>query len=88
MSSREITLWLDERWYQALAKQLEVRAVEDKLNEYLDDLINLLPTDVYDKIIEEIKVEEQQRKQALADSQKYSAFRVTKDGVTGHFRVS
>ena len=88
MSSRELTLWLDERWYQALAKQLEVRAVEDKLNEYLDDLISLLPTDVYDKIIEEIKVEEQQRKQALADSQKYSAFRVTKDGVTEHFRVS
>lgn len=88
MSSREITLWLDERWYQALAKQLEVRAVEDKLNEYLDDLISLLPMDVYDKIIEEIKVEEQQRKQALADSQKYSAFRVTKDGVTENFRVS
>ena len=87
MSSREITLWLDERWYQALAKQLEVRTVEDKLNEYLDDLISLLPMDVYDKIIEEIKVEEQQRKQALADSQKYSAFRVTKDGVTEHFRV-
>ena len=87
MSSREITLWLDERWYQALAKQLEVRTVEDKLNEYLDDLISLLPMDVYDKIIEEIKVEEQQRKQALADSQKYSAFRVTQDGVTEHFRV-
>ena len=61
--------------------------MEDKLNEYLDDLISLLPMDVYDKIIEEIKVEEQQRKQALADSQKYSAFRVTKDGVTEHFRV-
>lgn len=33
--------------------------MEDKLNEYLDDLISLLPMDVYDKIIEEIKVEEQ-----------------------------
>ena len=87
MSSREIALWVDERWYQALSRQLKDETVEDKLNEYLDDLISLLPMDVYDKIIEEIKVEEQQRKQALADSQKYSAFRVTKDGVTEHFRV-
>lgn len=51
MSSREITLWLDERWYQALSRQLEVEKLEDKLNEYLDDLINLLPSQVYDNII-------------------------------------
>ena len=44
MNSREITLWLDERWYQALSQQLEVEKLEDKLNEYLDDLISLLPT--------------------------------------------
>ena len=29
MSSREITLWLDERWYQALTQQLEVKKLED-----------------------------------------------------------
>ena len=39
MSSREITLWLDERWYQALTQQLEVEKLEDKLNEYLEDLV-------------------------------------------------
>ena len=32
MSSREIALWVDERWYQALSRQLKDEAVEDKLN--------------------------------------------------------
>lgn len=87
MSSREITLWLDERWYQALSRQLEVEKLEDKLNEYLDDLINLLPSQVYENIINELQDEEQQRKQALAASQKYAVFRVTENGITEQFQI-
>lgn len=87
MSSREITLWLDERWYQALSQQLEADKLEDKLNEYLDDQINLLPTPVYEKIIGEIREEEQQREQAIAASQKCSVFRVTENGITEHFQM-
>lgn len=87
MSSREIVLWLDERWYQALSRQLEVEKLEDKLNEYLDDLISLLPAPVHDAILEEIRKEQQRQKQELEASQKYSAFRVTEKGVTEHFHV-
>lgn len=87
MSSREIVLWLDERWYQALTRQLEVEKLEDKLNEYLDDLICLLPTPVHDTIMEELREEQQRQKQEQESSQKYSAFRVTENGVTEHFRV-
>ena len=87
MSSREITLWLDERWYQALSQQLEVNTLEEKLNEYLDELINLLPSQAYDRITEEMREEEQQRKQAQSASQNYAAFRVTEHGVTEHFQV-
>ena len=87
MSSREITLWLDEHWYQALSQQLEVDKLEDKLNEYLDDQINLLPTPVYEKIIGEIREEEQQREQAIAASQRYSVFHVTENGRDEHFRL-
>lgn len=86
MSSREIVLWLDERWYQALSQQLEDETVEIRLNDCLDNLISLLPTDVYDKIVEEIDAEHQQ-KQELESSQKYSAFRVTENGVTEYFRT-
>ena len=87
MSSREITLWLDERWYQALSQQLEVKTLEEKLNEYLDDLINLLPSQVYDKIIGEMREEEQQREQELAASQKFAVFRTTENGVMEYFRT-
>lgn len=31
MSSRECALWLDERWYQALSRQLQDETVEDRL---------------------------------------------------------
>ena len=87
MNSREITLWLDDRWYQALSQQLEVEKLEDKLNEYLDDLISLLPTPVYEKIIGEIREEERQREQELAANQKYTAFCVREDGAASFFQL-
>ena len=87
MSSKEIALWLDERWYQALSRQLGKETVEDKLNDYLNQLIDQLPERVRERISGEIRDEEQQRKQALEAVQKFSAFRVTENGVTEHFRM-
>ena len=87
MSSREIALWLDERWYQAMSRQWESETVEDKLNDYLNQLIDQLPERVRERISGEIREEEQQRKQALEAVQKFSAFRVTENGVTEHFRM-
>jgi hypothetical protein len=87
LKSREVILWLDERWYQALTQQLEVEKLEDKLNEYLDNLISLLPTPVYDKIIAEMREEERQMEQAIAASQKYAAFRITENCVTEQFQM-
>ena len=88
MSSREIVLWLDERWYQALSHQLEDETVEGKLNDYLDNLISLLPTHIYDKISGEMRDEQQRQRQEQEAAQKYSAFRVTQNGVTEHFRMT
>ena len=44
MCKRSIVLHLDEPWYNALSSQLkkEDMTVEDKLDEYLDDLLNQL----------------------------------------------
>ena len=86
MSSKEIALWLDERWYQALSRQWGNETVEDKLNDYLNQLIDQLPERVRERISGEIR-EEKQRKQALEAAQKFSAFRVTENGVTEHFRM-
>ena len=85
--SREITLWLDERWYDALSRQLEDETVEGKLNEYLDNLISLLPTHIYDKINGEMREEQQHREQMIEASKKYSAFRITENGSTEHFMM-
>lgn len=87
MDSREIVLWLDERWYQALSQQLEVEKLEDKLNEYLDDLISLLPTPVYDKIIGEIREEDLQRQRESEAAKKFSVFHVRERGQEEYFRL-
>ena len=87
MNDREIVLWVDERWYQALSRQLKDETVEDKLNQYLDKLIDQLPEQVREKISGEILAEDQRREQEAEASRKFSAFRITEHGVTEHFRV-
>ena len=64
MNSRDITLWLDERWYDALSRQLKKKdtTVEDELNEYLDAMIDQLPEQVRKKISREIWEEDQQQR--------------------------
>lgn len=85
MSKRSIVLHLDERWYDALDRQLgkEDMTVEEKLDEYLDAMIDQLPTRVSEKISREIWEENQQR-EAAEVSRCISVFRVTQDGRTDH----
>lgn len=59
MASRDITLWIDERWYEALEQN--GIAVEDKLNEFIDILVNQLPEDVYKRVSHELWEDEQER---------------------------
>ena len=49
MASREVILWLDERWYKALSQQLGEDAVEARLNQYMEQLIQQLPQDQREK---------------------------------------
>ena len=54
MKSRDICVWLDERWYNALSRHLKDETVEDKLGDYLDQLINeLVPEQEYSRISQE-----------------------------------
>ena len=87
MSSREIALWVDERWYQALSLHLKNETVEDKLNNYLDELISQLPDHTREKISREIWEEDQQREQEIRASRRYSAFRIMENGVTQYFQM-
>ena len=86
MNSREISLWLDERWYDALSRELEKKdtTIEDELNEYLDQMLNQLPSQVYERISREIWEEDQQQRQQAEANRRISVFRVTQDGRTDH----
>ena len=59
MSSREISLWLDERWYAAINRQLKDETLEEYLETGIDELCNRLPQRVYDRISAEIWEEQQ-----------------------------
>ncbi len=86
MNSRDITLWLDERWYDALSHQFKKKdtTVEDELNEYLDAMIDQLPEQVREKISREIWEEDQRQREATEAARRISVFRVTQDGRTDH----
>lgn len=80
MNSREIVVWVDERWYQALSQHLLNETVEDKLNGYLKQLIGQLPAYVYEKISREIQEEEQQYRQKQEAARVLAAFHVKEHG--------
>ena len=80
MNSREITLWIDDRWYDALCRYLKDETVEDKLNDYLDELVNQLPLHEYERISAEIWQEEQQAKLEEEVSRVFSVFHIRENG--------
>jgi len=80
MSSREITLWIDDRWYDALARRLKDETVEDKLNDYLDTLVNQLPRQEYEGISQEIYQEEQRAKEEQEAARKFAVFHFRENG--------
>ena len=86
MNSRDITLWLDERWYDALSLQLKKKdtTVEDELNEYLDAMIDQLPEQMREKISREIWEEDQRQCAEAEANRRISVFRVTQNGRTDH----
>ena len=86
MNARDITVWLDERWYDALSNQLKKKdtTVEDALDAYLDAMIDQLPEQVRDRISHEIWEEDQRQRAEEQASRRLSVFRVTQDGRTEH----
>lgn len=88
MSSREIELWVDQRWYDALEKQLDGGSVEQKMAAVFDELTEkLIPKPEYERIRAEI---EQERAQTAAEreaSRRFAVFCVTENGEDNCFLV-
>lgn len=87
MSKKKLTLWLDERWYDALSRHLRGESVEDKLEAYLDALIDQLPDQVCRRISQDIWQEERQARQEQEAARRFAVFHVTEDGNSIHFTV-
>lgn len=88
MASREIVLWLDERWYDALERHIKGESLQDKMESYLDELVNnLLPDYEYEQISKEIYEERIAQAEEREASRRFAVFHVTECGEQSFFLV-
>ena len=81
MADRDITLWIDERWYDALNRHIHGETLQCKLEDYLDELVNkLLPEDEYEQISREIYAERMEREAQRKADQRFAVFRIWENG--------
>lgn len=85
MGSREIVLWLDERWDRALRRELQGKTVEEHLGQVLEELCRSLPE--YEAISREITAEQERSCQAAEDAKQYSVFEITEQGKAANYLV-
>lgn len=85
MGSREIVLWLDERWYNALSKHLKDETLEEHLEGAIDEMCNQLPRHEYERISQEIWQEKQRNKEAAEAGRRFAVFHVTEGCDSVHF---
>ena len=85
MDSVEVTLWMDRRWRDALEKYVLDGTVAEKLEEYIGELVNQVPENVYKKISGEIWREAQQAKLDAEAARRFAVFHVTENGTESHF---
>ena len=81
MSSREMTIWIDERWYDALSRHLKDETLEEHLEDVIDEMCNQLPEHEYKRISAEIWQEKQEREAA----RRIAVFHVTENGSSAYF---
>lgn len=79
MNSRDITVYLDTHWCDALEAHTG-KTMEALLTEQMDTLIQQLPKDQREQIAQEIHQEEQERAQEAEASRHFSITRITENG--------
>lgn len=85
MMGKEVVLWLDERWYNAINKHLKDETLEEHLEEVIDQLCNQLPEHEYARISQEIWQEDQENHQAAEAARRFAVFRVREKGADSVF---
>ena len=85
MIGKEVIIWLDQRWYDALNKHLKDETLEEHLEEVIDQLCNQLPQREYERISQEIWQEDQANKQAQEAARRFAVFHVTEGRSSTYF---
>lgn len=85
MASREISLWIDERWYDALTKHLKDETLEEHLENVLDELCNQLPEHEYERISRLIWEEQEEHRMEAEAARRFAVFRVMEQGQSTYF---
>lgn len=83
--SREINIWIDDRWYDALSRHLKNETLEEHLENVIDEMCNGLPRQEYERISALIWQEEQQARQEQEAARRFAVFHVTEDGSSIYF---
>lgn len=79
MNSRDITIYLDERWCKALEAHTGL-TMESLLSGQMDALIQELPKDQREQITQKIHQEEQEQARKAEANRRFSVTRITENG--------
>lgn len=85
MNSKDITLWIDERWYDALNRHLKNETLEEHLEKTIDEMCRQLPQQEYERISAEIRQEQQDNQKAREAARRFAVFHVTEGGNSDYF---
>lgn len=88
MGDRDLHLWMNERWYNALVEHLGGEdKLRQRLDDMLDDLINILPDAVCAKVSQEIQEEQRQWEAEMEANRRFAVFEVTEHGGASRFLI-
>ncbi len=88
MWDRDLNLWMNERWYNALVEHLGgEEKLRQRLDDMLDDLINILPDSVCAKISREIQEDQRRREEEAEANRRFAVFEVTEHGGISRFLI-
>ncbi len=87
MRSREISIWTDERWYNAMSHHLGEETVESRLSNIFSELCKELPSAEYDRISSEIAEEHQREREEYEANRKLAVFHIKENGSEVRFSV-
>ena len=85
MNSKDITLWIDERWYDALNRHLKDETLEEHLEKTIDEMCRQLPGQEYERISAEIRQEQQDDQKAREAARRFAVFHVMEGGSSTYF---